>query len=1210
MTSRRGVFVNCLPANCSIYESGVMCARALGGSAHYSLDYVEVDRFEAIPTGYDLYVFNYHHVTMAWLDPRRVADLDGQKIAFVLEMEQHDPFVLCPDVFDGYCVPDPTLTCDDPRVHAFGRPLEVAADLPPYRDQGVPVIGSFGFATPGKGFEHIVHAVSREFDQAVVRLNIPPATHADPSGDIARQYAGLCRELAGPGIEVRVDHRFLDKQELIHWCAENTINVFFYNRRQPGLSATTDQAITSGRPLLVSPCDTFRHIHRYITPFPGLSLRDAIATTAPAVARMQADWHPHQYRRQFEQLVTAPSQTPAKATTIAVAPRQDDDRTPVLFVSHQQKSCGIHEYGVALATALRDSTRYRVEYAECDTAAQYERAVAAVQPQVIFYNYHAVTMPWLRSSVIHEHDVPHIGTIHEVTKTEADHAHRVFFDRHVAPDPTLVTGNPLVVATGRLIPEFHHDIPAPEIPTIGSFGFGFADKGFERVVALTEREFDQAIIRIHMPVSAFSDPTGERAVACAERCRAAVTKPGIRLAVTHGFLERDDLLRFLAGNTINVFLYDEAKQEGVSSVLDYAFAVGRPVALNRCGMFRHVFDASPSIFVEDRSLREIIASGITPIQPFIERWSATAMVQTYEELFDAALKQAAGPGPAKRYAIAVFHNRGDVLAATPIARQLKADDPHCHVTCFTSGMGEPMLRGNPHIDEIVELKGDPLGLDPEIQRLQTTEPWAGFFTPASYMNKGAAKAVTGGARVSAYSDMQASAQIAWSEPYEFTLRLSDHEVAQARRYWSRLPAGPKILIESEFMSDQSPWTDDWAKDLFDAFRDLDPVFVFSGLSQPGLDAELLAKHAKIIDCREPMRLNAEMFNLCDAFIGVGSGISAISYSDWCRRDVPRIELCRSPYFSAAELPDPGQLWTCFSRSRFREALREVAIQMGASPDRNAFAPPAAGVCPSCGSLHRQPEKSGVPGIWTCQDCGLSVNANPRPASIPTPRPQAATSAALLDLSIASRAGDPRGMDFLAVGASADQWSGQAAALGMRSTAVPTAQLTSTGTLPRGSVDIAMLHNELHDVEDPVAVLRELGRALRPGGVVACTAPNFLSLSSMTMGSQWRWLADGSIRCLFTPDSLRQVLLLAGFTIVDCGTHAAGLRDDELLEILRRVKPDVSPANVAAMVDRFNQQGVGEEIVIIARRARVFEARTTGSTALRQEAAVASCAGAG
>jgi len=88
---------------------------------------------------------------------------------------------------------------------------------------------------------------------------------------------------------------------LINWCAQNTLNVFLYNRRiGNGLSATTDQAIASGRPLSVSTNPTFRHIHTYIKPYPYLSLKGSIETTAPLVRKIQEDWGPRNFVLQFE----------------------------------------------------------------------------------------------------------------------------------------------------------------------------------------------------------------------------------------------------------------------------------------------------------------------------------------------------------------------------------------------------------------------------------------------------------------------------------------------------------------------------------------------------------------------------------------------------------------------------------------------------------------------------------------------------------------------------------------------------------------------------------------------------------------------------------------------------------------------------------------------------------------------------------------------
>ena len=106
--------------------------------------------------------------------------LPGFKVTFVLETLPNDPFVFCPsDDFDAYCALDPTMDIADKRVYAFPRPLEIPSREIIYRETSVPVIGSFGFATPGKGFELVVDAVNREFEEAVVRINIPPGTFTE-----------------------------------------------------------------------------------------------------------------------------------------------------------------------------------------------------------------------------------------------------------------------------------------------------------------------------------------------------------------------------------------------------------------------------------------------------------------------------------------------------------------------------------------------------------------------------------------------------------------------------------------------------------------------------------------------------------------------------------------------------------------------------------------------------------------------------------------------------------------------------------------------------------------------------------------------------------------------------------------------------------------------------------------------------------------------
>jgi hypothetical protein len=283
-----------------------MVFNCLNLSRQFAIDYIEVSEGQrSLPAGYDFYFFNYHPVTMGWLDTSKLKKMDGLVMTMVLEVLPDDPFVMCPDNhFHGYCVLDPTIKSKKKKVFAFPRPLELPDSVEPYREVDIPVIGSFGFATRGKGFQHVVEAVNKEFDRARVRINIPYGDFVPESKAYAGFLAELCRQKAKPGIDVVVTHDYLSKKDLISWCAQNTLNCFLYDRDIPGLAATTDQAIVSGRPLSVSRNETFRHILAYLDPYPVMSLKEAIESSRPRVKKMQEDWSPRVFCSTFEDMLS------------------------------------------------------------------------------------------------------------------------------------------------------------------------------------------------------------------------------------------------------------------------------------------------------------------------------------------------------------------------------------------------------------------------------------------------------------------------------------------------------------------------------------------------------------------------------------------------------------------------------------------------------------------------------------------------------------------------------------------------------------------------------------------------------------------------------------------------------------------------------------------------------------------------------------------
>jgi SAM-dependent methyltransferase len=308
---------------------------------------------------------------------------------------------------------------------------------------------------------------------------------------------------------------------------------------------------------------------------------------------------------------------------------KSSERLKVLIISHKEKQCGVYQYGRNIADTLRKSEVYDFRYAECSSPEELFSIVHQVLPAAVIYNYYPSTLPWLKKKIIQK---PQADIIHEITQQVADLSDDLFFHYHIAPDPTLLLRNPLVFKTGRLIPKYINRYAQPEVPTIGSFGFGTAGKGFEKLISTVQDEFDEAIIKLHIPFATFADADGAAARAIAQRCKEIVVKRNIRIFVSHNFLTQDELLDFLSQNSINAFFYEENKGRGISSVIDYALAVERPIAITKSNMFRHILSSYPSICIEDTSLQQIMRNGVEPLMGYYREWSEANLIWDYERI--------------------------------------------------------------------------------------------------------------------------------------------------------------------------------------------------------------------------------------------------------------------------------------------------------------------------------------------------------------------------------------------------------------------------------------------------------------------------------------------------------------------------------------------------------------------------------------------------
>jgi hypothetical protein len=278
---------------------------------HWDIDYVEVNDLDInqlhagkivkktgeMSAPYDVYFFNYHPYTMREVEGvfcEYFHNLPGEKYAFIVEeiRDLNNPVVDgVPDVFNGYIVVDPTATYNSPKFHSFPRPLpKYIVPDENWQQPSIPIIGSFGYPTQDKGYDLVVRAVNEEFDNAIVRINLPQAAFADHDKSNVNKVISDCYAAAKPGIEVRITHDFMSDDELILWARQNTVNAFFYPRAILGVAASPDHAVASGRPIAVYQNPCFRNILQYQKPYPLMSLRETIATGTEYVAQMQKAW--------------------------------------------------------------------------------------------------------------------------------------------------------------------------------------------------------------------------------------------------------------------------------------------------------------------------------------------------------------------------------------------------------------------------------------------------------------------------------------------------------------------------------------------------------------------------------------------------------------------------------------------------------------------------------------------------------------------------------------------------------------------------------------------------------------------------------------------------------------------------------------------------------------------------------------------------------
>lgn len=307
----------------------------------------------------------------------------------------------------------------------------------------------------------------------------------------------------------------------------------------------------------------------------------------------------------------------------------------VLFLNHKIVNCGVYQYGKRLFEILEKDQIIRYIYREIDSEAEYRAVLQDISHfQYIIYNYHCSTMPWLNAYNI-QRKAKNIGLPHESQHgffdvvCELDPTCPESVNRFSIPRPIYENVVPCDAST-KSVDYFIRYTKGHNVPIIGSFGFGFENKGFHKVVKMVNEQYDEAVIKFVIPIAHF-DPNPHTVYTMKQLCMNENVKPGITLMITHEFFSNADILTFLRSNTINLFLYDTMYGRGISSAIDYALSVKKPIAISDSFMFRHIY--SDDICLYKRSIEHCIQHSEKYLLPFCEKYSHAKMIACFRKIY-------------------------------------------------------------------------------------------------------------------------------------------------------------------------------------------------------------------------------------------------------------------------------------------------------------------------------------------------------------------------------------------------------------------------------------------------------------------------------------------------------------------------------------------------------------------------------------------------
>lgn len=280
---------------------------------------------------------------------------------------------------------------------------------------------------------------------------------------------------------------------------------------------------------------------------------------------------------------------------------------------------------------------------------------------------------------------------------------------------------------------------------------------------------------------------------------------------------------------------------------------------------------------------------------------------------------------------------GDNINSTLMFGPLKKQHPNSIIDVYTADIYASAFVNNPHIHKLIEFpvqnKDKALHLLHVIPPLLNGSGYNKIFCPHPMINGDKWTSIKHGSLgtnlINAWVRALEEAGIEYDMPLETIMRLTPQEIANVDTFCNKINmVGRNIIMEVEGLSGQTFWNSEWTLRVCKHLLRGDTNLFLSRRNQEGDIVELQrfapgrVHFAGVLSIREC----AELFNRCDIFFSVSSGLSNACNTNWCKKDKQWIETVNSDAVSSAPIRREGKLfWTDNNLDHFMTMLNDQGI---------------------------------------------------------------------------------------------------------------------------------------------------------------------------------------------------------------------------------------------------------------------------------------------